>query len=152
MRLLRVDDRNGRLSLTKHDGDRLPPYAILSHTWGTDDEEVSYGDLQRGGGQSKVGYAKILFCARQAKEDDLKDFWVDSCCINKDSDAELSEAINSMFRWYQNATKCYVYLHDVTTLKRDRDDHAPCNWEAAFRNSRWFTRGCTCLCIGHHGL
>ncbi len=142
MRLLRLSDHGG-LSLTKHDDDKLPPYAILSHTWGDEDDEVTFDDLKRDDcGRGKAAYdAKLLFCGRQARKDDLLDFWVDTCCIKKESDAELSEALNSMFRWYHESTKCYVYLQDVPALKRDRDSEQP-HWEAAFRKSRWFTRGC----------
>ncbi|KAK0265187.1 hypothetical protein LTR01_007382 [Friedmanniomyces endolithicus] len=143
MRLLRLSDHGG-LSLTKHDDDKLPPYAILSHTWGDEDDEVTFDDLKRDDcGRGKAGYdAKLLFCGRQARKDDLLDFWVDTCCIRKESDAELSEALNSMFRWYRRSAKCYVYLQDVSALKRDRDSEQPI-WEAAFRKSRWFTRGWT---------
>ncbi|KAK1076750.1 hypothetical protein LTR33_008676 [Friedmanniomyces endolithicus] len=143
MRLLRLSDHGG-LSLTKHDDDKLPPYAILSHTWGDEDDEVTFDDLKRDDcGRGKAAYdAKLLFCGRQARKDDLLDFWVDTCCIKKESDAELSEALNSMFRWYHESTKCYVYLQDVPALKRDRDSEQP-HWEAAFRKSRWFTRGWT---------
>ncbi|KAK0790679.1 hypothetical protein LTR59_009173 [Friedmanniomyces endolithicus] len=143
MRLLRLGDHGG-LSLTKHDDDKLPPYAILSHTWGDEDDEVTFDDLKRDDcGRGKAGYdAKLLFCGRQARNDDLLDFWVDTCCIKKESDAELSEALNSMFRWYRQSAKCYVYLQDVSALKRDRDSEQP-NWVATFRKSRWFTRGWT---------
>ena len=142
MRLLRLDEHD-RLSLIKLDDDKLPPYAILSHTWGADDDEVTFDDVYRHDRvKSKAGYAKVLFCGRQAQKDDLKDFWVDTCCIKKDSDAELSESLNSMFRWYQRSTKCYVYLEDVTKLKRGLDGQTDCDWRAAFRKSRWFTRGC----------
>ncbi|KAK0259493.1 hypothetical protein LTS09_005844 [Friedmanniomyces endolithicus] len=143
MRLLRLSDHGG-LSLTKHDDDKLPPYAILSHTWGDEDDEVTFDDLSRDDcGRGKAGYdAKLLFCGRQARKDDLLGFWVDTCCIRKESDAELSEALNCMFRWYRQSAKCYVYLQDVSALKRDRDSEQPI-WEAAFRKSRWFTRGWT---------
>jgi hypothetical protein len=74
----------------------------------------------------------------------LKYFWVDTCCIDKSSSAELSEAINSMFRWYQKATRCYVYLSDVSIRKRKASDtSAVCTRESAFRASKWFTRGWT---------
>ena len=143
MRLLHSDTRS-QLSLTKYDDDRLPPYAILSHTWGADDEEVTFADVTRGNGKgtSKAGYAKIIFCGEQALKDDLKHFWVDSCCIDVSSSLEHSEAINSMFRWYAKAEKCYVYLQDVSALKRERNDQTLRNWESDFRKSRWFTRGC----------
>jgi hypothetical protein len=74
----------------------------------------------------------------------LQHFWIDTCCINKANKAELSLAIRSMFRWYQNATKCYVYLSDVSTKKRKAGGLSTSfTWEPAFRSSRWFTRGWT---------
>jgi hypothetical protein len=92
-------------------------------------------------GKNKVGYEKIRFCGEQARRDGLHNFWVDTCYINKSSDRELSEAINSMFRWYRKASKCYVYLPDVST--NDQIDLSLQQWGAAFGNSRWFTRGWT---------
>ncbi|PVH68331.1 HET-domain-containing protein, partial [Cadophora sp. DSE1049] len=83
---------------------------------------------------------KIRFCAEQAKRDGLQYFWVDTCCIDKSNSAELTEAINSMFRWYGMSTKCYVYLSDVSRTAVNTDELA---WESAFRKSRWFTRGWT---------
>ena len=122
----------------------IPPYAILSHTWGDESEEVTFEDMNKGSGRGKAGFEKIKFCGEQAARDGLQYFWVDSCCIKKSSDAELSEAINSMFRWYRGAAKCYVYLSDVSTLKRkERDQSLQNTWESAFRGSRWFTRGWT---------
>ena len=77
-------------------GDAIPPYAILSHTWG--EEEVSFQDLDGGQNvQTKQGYAKIRYTCDQAILNGLDYAWVDACCINKSSSAELSEAINSMF-------------------------------------------------------
>ena len=123
--------------------DKIPPYAILSHTW-EDDQEVTFSEFTDGTGKSKTGYEKIRFCGQQAKRDGLRHFWVDTCCIDKSDPAELREAINSMFRWYQNAVKCYVYLSDVSTLKRRASDEvSEFTWERAFRDSRWFTRGWT---------
>src|SRR5436189_4680062 len=104
MRLLQVDE-NDELSLTDDLIDNIPPYAILSHTWGKDHEEVSFKDLSEGPRKKKAGYRKLRFCARQAARDDLQHFWVDTCCIDKSNSVELQEAINSMFRWYRNATK-----------------------------------------------
>jgi hypothetical protein len=121
---------NDRYSLIEVHGGDVPRYGILSHTWGPDCDEVSFKDIREGTGKSKSGYEKIYFCAKQAAKDSLKYFWIDTCCIDKASSAELSEAINSMFRWYKEAVKCYVYLSDVT----DNDD---------FLTSRWFTRGWT---------
>jgi hypothetical protein len=143
MRLLNYDE-NGELRI-KTFGD-VPGlrYAILSHTWGADTEEVTFEDLATGAGKAKRGYEKINFCGQQAQRDGLQYFWVDTCCINKSDKAEVSHAIKSMFRWYQKATKCYVYLSDVSTRKRKADDMlTDLTWQSAFRSSRWFTRGWT---------
>jgi hypothetical protein len=136
MRLLEYGS-NGDIQLTRElYGDDIPPYAILSHTWGGDDDEVTYRDMINNLGTNKIGYNKIVFCAQQAKADGLDYSWVDTCCINKDSSTELTEAINSMFRWYRNAVKCYVYLADVSSTSSASTD-------VSFDNSRWFTRGWT---------
>jgi len=142
MRLLQVDE-NGEFSLTTVPINDIPRYAILSHTWGDDEEEVTFKDLKKGSGKKKSGYKKIQFCGAQASRDGLQYFWVDTCCINKSDLTELSEAINSMFRWYKKAAKCYVYLSDVSAIGLDPIDESLQLWEPAFRNSRWFTRGWT---------
>ncbi|MCJ1242239.1 hypothetical protein MMC14_010246 [Varicellaria rhodocarpa] len=142
MRLLQLKSCT-ELSLTEDLIDNIPPYAILSHTWGTDRDELTFDDLYNGLGKSKAGYAKIQFCGQQAMKDGLDYFWVDTCCINKANHAELSEAINTMFRWYRKAEKCYVYLSDVSSHKRDNDGQTQQTWLPAFRTSRWFTRGWT---------
>lgn len=143
MRLLERKN-HGEISLTKDFIDDTPVYAILSHTWGDDDEEVTFKDLTEGSGKSKIGYQKIKFCAEQAARDGLRYFWVDTCCIDKSNNTELSEAINSMFRWYYEAARCYVYLADVLMYSIDRRDP---DWAAilkqAIGKSRWFTRGWT---------
>jgi hypothetical protein len=142
MRLLkRIGSDDFVLTNEYVNNDDIPPYAILSHTWGKDDEEVTFEDLQTGDGKNKTGYKKIQFCGEKAAKDNLQYFWIDTCCIKKSSDAELSEAINCMFRWYGNAAKCYVYLYDVETDDHDRTNIS--TWESAFRKSRWFTRGWT---------
>ncbi|KAI1338215.1 HET-domain-containing protein [Xylariaceae sp. FL0016] len=90
-----------------------PPYAVLSHTWGED--EVTFGDMSdRKRASQKEGYHKIQWTCRLALEEDIEYAWVDTCCIDKSSSAELSEAINSMFAWYRNSTVCYVWLSDFT--------------------------------------
>lgn len=137
MRLLQLDD-NGDFSLVERVGNNIPSYAILSHTWGSDNEEVTFNNLGSDRDKSKPGYRKLYFCAKQAKRDGLQYFWIDTCCIDKSSSAELSEAIASMFRWYQNAERCYVYLSDVS-----RDPSNGDRWKPDFRKSRWFTRGWT---------
>jgi hypothetical protein len=143
MRLLQ-NNENGELSLTKDFIDKIPRYAILSHTWGRDTEEVSFRDLMDGTGKDKAGYKKIRFCGEQARCDGLPYFWADTCCIDKSNSVELQEAINSMFCWYRNAVKCYVYLPDVSRAPFDTDEKSTqLPWELAFRQSRWFTRGWT---------
>jgi hypothetical protein len=144
MRLLERKS-DGELNLTDFTNFNNPPaYAILSHTWGADGEEVSFQDITAGTGKSKAGYRKIHFCADQAATDGLKYFWVDTCCIDKSSSQELTYAINSMFRWYQEARKCYVYLPDVSVPNPVADLYRSRSiWEPAFRQSRWFTRGWT---------
>ncbi|KAI0896280.1 vegetative incompatibility protein HET-E-1 [Annulohypoxylon nitens] len=149
MRLLhRTED--GTFQHTKDlAGEELPSYAILSHTWLLDsDEEVSFDDLARGNTESKpTGYAKIQFCGEQAAKDGLKYFWLDTCCINRNSSAEIQEAITTMFTWYRNATRCYAYLTDVLADEAPshlvNDEYPLRSWEPAFRRSRWFTRGWT---------
>ncbi|KAH8723065.1 heterokaryon incompatibility protein-domain-containing protein [Phaeosphaeriaceae sp. PMI808] len=135
MRLLRLED-NGDFSLFEYVGNHIPRYAILSHTWGADHEEVSFKDLMERTGKNRAGYCKLAFCGKQAAKDGLQFFWVDTCCIDKSSSAELSEAINSMFRWYHDAAKCYAYLPDVSTGGYAKNDQS-------FQKSRWFTRGWT---------
>ncbi|KAI6163688.1 heterokaryon incompatibility protein-domain-containing protein [Pisolithus thermaeus] len=125
-------------------------YAILSHCWGVaerGEKEVSFQEMEqlvavkkkRREIRRRTGYKKIIDTCKQARKDGLEWVWVDTCCIDKTSSSELSEAINSMYQWYANANQCYAYIHDAT---RDswlyRDDkgiiHSSC---------RWFTRGWT---------
>jgi hypothetical protein len=142
MYLLVLKSRD-EFGLDKFVGDTIPRYAILSHTWGKEDDEVTFRDMVDGTGKSKAGYRKIEFCGEQATRDNLKYFWVDTCCIDKSSSTELHEAINSMFRWYRDAARCYVYLADVLTDNDQNSQFSQLPWEPAFRNSKWFTRGWT---------
>jgi Heterokaryon incompatibility protein (HET) len=141
MRLLQLGS-HGELSLTKDFVNDIPLYAILSHTWSVDEDEVTFHDLETGSGTSKAGYTKLQFCGKQAKKDGLEYFWVDTCCINQTNHAELSEAVASMFRWYRDSQFCYVYLSDVSISNASNNQHQQ-TWEPAFRKSRWFTRGWT---------
>jgi hypothetical protein len=142
MRFLKVDaNYNFRLTEYRADNERFK-YAILSHTWGKDNDEVTYEDLLQGTGKDKVGYQKIAFCAKQAISDRIQYIWIDTCCIDKlNNSVELEHAINSMFRWYKRAEKCYVYLEDVPDRRVDAGDQTL--WELSLQNSRWFTRGWT---------
>lgn len=116
----------------------LPKYAILSHTWATDDE-VSFQEMtgivndHDHPASSKPGYQKILSTCKKANSHGLRYAWVDTCCIDKTSSAELSQAINSMFKWYSNAKVCYTFLFDLR----------PNNSADSMRNCKWFTRGWT---------
>ncbi|OTA95499.1 hypothetical protein M434DRAFT_393726 [Hypoxylon sp. CO27-5] len=147
MRLLRQKE-DGKFEITRDlTGEKLPMYATLSHTWLlNNEEEVSFEDLTQGNAESKpAGYAKIKFCRDQAIKHDLEYFWVDTCCINKNSSAEVQEAITTMFTWYRNSARCYVYLSDVsvnTAPDNDIELHSV-PWESAFRYSKWFSRGWT---------
>ncbi|KAF2439172.1 HET-domain-containing protein [Karstenula rhodostoma CBS 690.94] len=143
-----------------------PSYAILSHTWG--EEEVSFQDLEHVGTHLEStrassllrsqGFYKILKCCERALADGLQYAWVDTCCIDKTSSAELSESINSMFKWYKNAIICYAYLDDIddsiairaggTTSDSDGSSDADSQGGKSLNVSylataRWFTRGWT---------
>ena len=141
MRLLQYTSA-GELKLVQHLDNAIPAYAILSHTWGPGDDEVTYNDLLIGAGRNKPGFEKIKFSVMQARKDGLEHSWVDTCCINTENKAELSHAIQSMFRWYQNAVRCYVYLSDVPgqSPKTKIVGH---EWIQVLQKSKWFTRGWT---------
>jgi len=117
---------------------KAPPYAILSHTWGDDAEELTFDDVKMGRiDKAGVGSIKFHGSCRQAAKDGFGYVWIDTCCIDKTNLVELSEAINSMFRWYRCASVCYAYLSDVPG-----DDHAR-KLTSNFSTSRWFVRGWT---------
>jgi hypothetical protein len=141
MRLVKIEE-HGKLSLIEYNQD-IPRYAILSHTWGQDGEEVTIKDFIAGTGKNKAGYRKVEFCQERSEVDGISHFWIDTCSIDRTSSAELSEAINSMFRWYQNAFKCYVYLSDVSLPGEGTMQETTTSWETAFEKCRWFGRGWT---------
>lgn len=109
--------------------EKRPKYAILSHRW--EKEEITLQDLESGKATAKAGYEKVLRCCEKAKNDGYDYAWIDTCCIDKTSSAELSETINSMYQWYFDADRCYAYLFDVPKLK------------ATVQESEWFERGFT---------
>ena len=131
----------------------VPEYAALSHTWGN--EEVTFQDLTADLGRQKKGWNKILGSAIQAAKHSCGYVWIDTCCIDKTSSAELSEAINSMFRWYRKSKVCFAYLEDVSEEPRLKIVEIESDFEAVtppspplptsdiFPNSRWFKRGWT---------
>ncbi|KAI8725361.1 HET domain-containing protein [Fusarium sp. LHS14.1] len=108
--------------------DQIPSYAILSHTW--EAEEVTFQDMELGKATSKKGWAKIKDSCSMARKNGFNYVWLDTCCIDKTSSAELSEAINSMYHWYQEAAVCYAFLADVSDI-------------SGLSGSKWFTRGWT---------
>ncbi|KAF4629091.1 hypothetical protein G7Y89_g9061 [Cudoniella acicularis] len=120
-----------------------PPYAILSHTWGN--EEVSFKDTSNyASTRTKEGWRKIFSSCRRASDDGWEYIWIDTCCIDKTDTTELGEAINSMFRWYEEAQICYAYLADVPELYfSSSQESSKIPWKWHFRSSRWFTRGWT---------
>ncbi|OBT84267.1 hypothetical protein VE02_06966 [Pseudogymnoascus sp. 03VT05] len=113
-----------------------PKYAILSHRWL--DGEVTLQEMQAESCTNKPGYDKILSTCKQALSDGLSYAWIDTCCIDKTSSAELSEAINSMYRWYAEAQICYAFFNDVAV-----DDVTSGPGEDPFAKSMWFSRGWT---------
>ena len=143
MRLIKASS----VELEEFQPSSVPQYAILSHRWGDPDDEVLFHDIGTRFAKSKKAYQKVLNACQQAQVDGYEYVWIDTCCIDKSSSAELSEAINSMFRWYQNSAVCYAFLPDVS-----RYDggilHAPGlgiqrSFQEKFASSSWFTRGWT---------
>lgn len=140
MRLLETSSSSPVPHLRDFIGSDIPPYAILSHTW--QDDEVTLQQLTSGATdpaalQAKAGFRKIQQTCALARTRDALDYaWVDTCCIDKTSSAELSEAINSMYAFYENAAVCYVHLADLEPGSED----ALAN---ALPKCRWFTRGWT---------
>ncbi|KAK0112792.1 hypothetical protein ONS95_014525 [Cadophora gregata] len=120
------------IQLEEFFGSDTPRYAILSHTW--EEEEVSFQEFGSQSSVLKKGWSKITKTCTKALRHGYEYAWVDTCCIDKRSSAELTESINSMFKWYQDAGECYVYLPDLPL-----DTPA----EEGLKNCRWFTRGWT---------
>jgi hypothetical protein len=133
IRLLRTDT----LEIEQFGFGPIPKYAILSHRWG--EYELTFQDVnnliwKKKGFENDLpkveAFNKISNCCARARSESFKYAWIDSCCIDKTSSAELSEAINSMYLWYQQSAKCYAYLSDVQSI-------------STFKQSEWFMRGWT---------
>ncbi|PMD40312.1 HET-domain-containing protein [Hyaloscypha variabilis F] len=125
----------------------VPKYAILSHVWGP--EEISFQDITRDRrlARERSGWAKVQASCAQACRDGYAYIWIDTCCIDKTSSTELSEAINSMYKWYKDSEICYVYLSDIEEAYRGSNYHSFDDTDP-FRTtesqySRWFSRGWT---------
>lgn len=128
-------------SLEEFNRGDVPLYAILSHVW--EDEEVTFRDMTEKtdnlvSARSKRGYSELATTCKIAAAEGFSYAWIDTCCIDKSSSAELSESINSMFRWYRRATKCYVYLADLVPPA-----HVSGAFEDGLWKCRWFTHGFT---------
>lgn len=125
------------LELCEFQPGSIPEYAILSHTWG--DQEVLYDDARHGRDRllacgKTEGLDKLLKSTAEAAKNGYQYLWNDTCCIDKSSSAELSEAINSMFAWYRDSEVCYAYLADFDSTQ---------GGTLSSRPIRWFTRGWT---------
>ena len=132
------------LRLESFGSTQIPRYAILSHTW--TGEEVTFDDIVGKDAHKLAGHYKVKRTCEQALKDGFSHVWIDSCCIDKSSSTELSEAINSMYRWYQDASICYAYLSDVQseTQTSNIGRRRQCLPETpGLRQSRWFKRGWT---------
>ena len=128
--------------LEEFEGQEIPEYAILSHTW--DEEEILFADVMRNPQNASLmkGFRKIEKAAERARLDGHTYIWIDTCCIRKESSAELQEAINSMYIWYERAVVCYAYLFDVHHLALEGEkEQEEEGFETALQRSKWFTRG-----------
>jgi hypothetical protein len=158
MRLLHLQGdawEKGPLNLTVCEfvANDAPPYLILSHRWRED--EVLFADVTAGTTpdprsgkesastpnvdskvpspsttevQPKKGFAKLATSCRIASQMGLRYLWIDTCCIDKSSSADVSEAIVSMYDWYANARCCIAYLDDIHVT-------------SDLKQSSWFSRG-----------
>lgn len=135
MRLLQTNT----LQLKEFFDSQIPPYAILSHRWS--DHEVSFKEMRKGTAPQGSGMAKIQSFCQLAAARGFDWAWIDTCCIDKRSSAELSEAINAMYKWYERSGECYVYLSDVECSSHDLSLKR--GYVDKLRTSSWFTRGWT---------
>lgn len=138
MRLINVDT----MCFEEFYEDCTPPYAILSHTW-DGDEEVSFQEMKdtmasssSDSAPAKKGFTKIKETCRLALmvQPRIHYAWVDTCCIDKSSSAELTESINSMFKWYASSTVCFVHLADLSP---------DVEFKQGIQQCKWITRGWT---------
>jgi hypothetical protein len=123
-------------ALEEVDEASIPPYAILSHRWESNKHQVLYQDFNNGEANTRQrDWAKIRATCKVAREGGLNYVWIDTCCFDKNSSAETSESINSMFRWYGNSKVCYAFLFDFDSQGPDA--------LSSLGNSEWFYRGWT---------
>ena len=141
----------------------IPAYAILSHRW--EKEEITYKDVLKRRNLESKGWGKVRKCCAFVRQRGYEWVWIDTCCIDKKSSAELSESINSMFKWYRGSEVCYAYLGDVSCCRSDlitdaciflmeqdifekgrfykSANHCSQDLETQIRGSKWFVRGWT---------
>ena len=149
-----LDVHTLELEYFNFNSEKLPQYAILSHRWAADPEdEVSFQEMSRKSkaarstkpvAVAKKGFAKIQQFSIRAIDDGYYYVWIDTCCINKESSAELQEAINSMYRWYEASARCYAFLADVSADAGNKD------FEQKLRESEWYAlvKSPSCQCSG----
>ncbi|KAK4172371.1 hypothetical protein QBC36DRAFT_338043 [Triangularia setosa] len=132
------------LELEGFSDNEIPPYAILSHTWDVPSQEVTFVEMQdsRETISNKAGFTKISNFCHLANQRGYKYGWVDTCCIDKRNSADLSEAINSMYRYYYDSGECLVYISD-TELMADWEGLSTSQLDDVLRPCRWFRRGWT---------
>jgi hypothetical protein len=119
----------------------VPPYVILSHRWVGSETTLSDFQINKDASDESIspGIAKVKrICQLALERGHYEWVWVDTCCIDKTSSVELTEAINSMWNWYHNAEVCYVYMSDVSIGLKSPDQI-----KKEVADSRWFTRGWT---------
>jgi hypothetical protein len=133
IRLIDVETRHLKWCM----GSKIPEYAILSHTW--EEGEISFQEMEAIRQDASIpaarkpGYVKVVAACQKAADYGIRYVWIDTCCIDKTSSSELSEAINSMYQWYQKARVCFAFLADL---------HAePGSLDTDLQRCRWFTRG-----------
>ncbi|KAI1088529.1 heterokaryon incompatibility protein-domain-containing protein [Rostrohypoxylon terebratum] len=114
MHLLDVRTWKLKKNVEERHGTAVEPYAILSHRWLAPEHEITFQDVEQGFLWSeriftrRKGFYKFDQCCQQALRDGFNYVWIDTCCIDKSSSAELQENINSMYRYYENSQKCYL--------------------------------------------
>lgn len=123
--------------------DPIPPYSILSHTWGEGEVNFQAMKAMKTPDSLSKGWSKITSACLKAANDGWEYIWIDTCCIDKTNLAELSESINSMFRYYSEAQICYVYLSDVKWTELEHRHGIEMSGYDQLACSRWFERGWT---------
>lgn len=128
------------LRLRRFPNSKTVRYAILSHRWGKNADEITFDDIQmedRAELEQRKGWDKIVDTCAKARWQGLEWAWIDTCCIDRNNAAELADAITHMFEWYKDSVVCFAFLSDVKAGEDPSDENS------TFRKSVWFTRGWT---------